>query len=206
MSSLAPGSAKQHLGTVQPRPIGQMVMYIGILGLLGVIGTIIGQSFIGISIGIWGAYKVPLVWSAIGAILGWIGTIVAIVGGGMIIAAMSQGMVGRQVTNDEAVTLAGLAATPILLAGIFNIIPMIGGIVGLIALLYSAMLFYMGAGARFGADKAIVTTIIYIVAVFVIMAIFGMISGAIMASMMLGSLGGLGSMGAANYGSGMLGY
>ncbi len=183
MSASNPGTAKQFLGSVQPRPIGQMVIYVGILGLLGVIGTVIGLSVIGVTYG-YGpfsvAVKVPLQWALVQAIIGWIGTIIAVVGAGMVIAALSQGMVGRQVSNEEAVTLAGLAASPVLIAGILNIIPGLGWIFVLLAALYSAYLIYLGSGARFGADKAVVVTILFIVAYLVIGFLFALIAGAVM--------------------------
>jgi hypothetical protein len=104
----------------------------------------------------------------------------------MVVAALSQGMIGRQVTNEESTTMAALAATPALLAGILNIIPGIGWIFVILAFFYSAFLYYLGGTARFGQDKAIVVTIIYIVFLIVISAVFGLISSAIYNPMALG--------------------
>ena len=188
MKCIAPVSAKQFLGSVQPKPIMSMVMYIAILGILGLVGTIVGMAVIGTSVGFGITIKMPIMWAVISGVIGWIGTIVAIVGGGMAIAMLSQGMVGRQITNEEAVTLAGYAATPVLLAGILNIIPIIGGILVFVAWLYAAYLFFLGAGVRFGADKALVTTILYIVAAIVITLIFGLIAGALTAAAIMSSV------------------
>ncbi len=193
MNASVPGTAKQFLGSVQPKPVGQMVMYVGLLGLLGVIGTVIGLSVVGVCWA-WVCFKWPITSALISGIVGWIGMIIAIVGAGMVVSALSQGMVGRQVPNEEAVTLAGFAATPALLAGILNIIPGVGGILVLVAALYSAYLFFLGSGVRFGQDKAIVVTIIYIVFLIVISLIFGLIASSIYSPVVWGGPGWRGVM------------
>ncbi len=190
MQASMPGTAKQFLGTVQQRPLMQSVMYVGMLGLLGVIGTIIGLSVFGMCY--WMVcFKWPITWSLVSAIIGWIGSIVSIIGAGMVVAAMGQGMVGRLVSNEEATTMASLAATPALLAGILNIIPGIGWIFMILASLYSAVLFYLGSTVRFGQDKAIVVTIIYIVFLIVISWVFSWIAMAVYSPGLIGGYGGL---------------
>lgn len=191
-----PGTAKQFLGSVQPRALGQNIMYVGLLGLLGVIGTVIGLSVIGACF--WMVcFKWPIQWALVSAIIGWIGTIVGVIGAGMVVSALSQGMVGRLVPNNEAVTMASLAATPALLAGILNIIPGIGWIFVLLAFLYSAALFYMGSTVRFGQDKAIVVTIIYVVFFIVIAFVFNWIANVAWSP---GLMGGGALYGGGNYG------
>jgi len=198
-----PGTAKQFLGTVQPRPLMQSIMYVAILGVLGIIGTVIGLSVIGVCF--WTVcFKWPITWSLVSGIIGWLGTIVSVVGAGMIVSALSQGMVGRLVSNEESVTMAALAATPVLLAGILNIIPGIGGIIIFLAWIYAAVLYYLGSTVRFGQDKAIVVTIIYIIMGIVISMVFGLISAAVYSPGLFAggasSLGGYGTYGGGYYG------
>ena len=184
MQASKPDSAKSFIGGAQPRPLMENAMYVGILALLGLIGTVIGLGVIGICVG-WGfCFKWPITWAVMSGVIGWIGTIIAVIGAGMVISMMSQSLVGKMVSSEETVTMASLAATPALIAGILNIIPGIGSIIVFLAFLYSAVLFYMGSTVKFGQDKAIIVTIVYIAALIVITLIFGFIAGAVYAPAM----------------------
>jgi hypothetical protein len=185
MSASMPGSAKQFLGSVQPKPVGQMIMYVAIIALLPLMGYLIG-GLIG-----WGG----ITWGAIFGIIMYIGTIVGVIGTGFAVAILSNGLVGRQVSNEEAVTLVGYAATPAIVIGFLTgilsgmwALGIVGSIIGFLAWLYMAYILYLGAGARFGADKAIVVTIVALVAWIIISFIFSAIAGAIVWSMLWASI------------------
>ncbi len=179
MNASMPGTAKQFLGSVQAKPIGQMVMYVAMISLLPLIGYILGWM-----IG-WGS-AAGIQWGIIYSVVMFIGTIVAVIGSGLVLGIMSHGLLGRQVSNNEAVTLVGYAATPGiaigLLAGLLAFIWGLGFLGMLLAFLgwiYSAYLLYIGAGVRYGADKAVAATIVVVIAEIVISFIFSAIAGAI---------------------------
>lgn len=189
ISASTPGTAKQFLGSVQPKPLVSMIIYIGLLSLFGLIGTVIGLTMF---VGPLGGFF-PMEWVIISAVFTVISTIAAFVGGSMIFSAMSQSIIGRQVSTEEVLTVAGLAATPGLVAGIFNIIPGIGLIVMLLAGLYSLYLLFLGFSARY-ADKAIVALIVFIVLAGVAGYIVSIILGIILLAVYnpFAGLGGLG--------------
>ena len=183
MQASMPGSAKQFLGSVQPKPIGQMIMYLGILALLPLIGYIIG-GLIGFGV------MYGLIWGIVSVI----GLVVAVVGSGFALSIVSESVLGRKVSSEEAITLVGYAATPVFavmfLSGIFQSmwgLAILGSLLSLLAWIYMAYLLYVGAGARYGNDKALVATIVVIIAGIVVSAIFGAIAGAVTWSMMWGA-------------------
>jgi len=199
-----PATAKQFLGSAQPRPLGEMIMYVAILALLPLIGSIIG-FMIG-----WGSY-IGVGYAILYAIIVYIGTIAAIIGAGFVVSMFSQGMLGKQVATEEAVTLVGLAATPVMLIGFLTGIvswiwglSALGVVLGLLAWLYTAYLLYQASAVRYGADKAIMVPIIALIAGFVIMWIFSWIAASVVTGAILGPVyAGLGAYGSP-YGYGAL--
>jgi hypothetical protein len=190
MSASMPGSAKQFLGTVQPKPIGQMIVYLGILAVLPIIGYLIA----GLAIGFVG-------WGLTYGIISAIGTVIGIVIAGFILAAISNGVVGRQVSNEEAVTVIGYASTPIFLVGFLaGLMSMswqlmgIAGLLGLLALIYVVYLLYLAGGARYGPDKAIVFAIVAVAVLFIVYLVMGAIATSIAMS-----VGGMGMYGGVGY-------
>lgn len=202
MSASMPGTAKQFLGSVQPRPVGQMIVYVAILGLLPLIGSIIGW-LIG-----WGSFA-GVGYGILYAIVVYIGMVAAIIGAGFVVSMLSQGMLGKQVSADEAVTVVGLAATPVLIMGfLVGIVSWILGlsalglVLGLLAWIYTAYLLYQASAVRYGVDKAVIVPIIVIVAGFVIMWIFSWIASSIVTGAIVGAVyaaaGGWGAYGNPN--------
>ncbi len=183
MSASMPGSAKQFFAGVQTKPIGSMAIYVAILSLFGFVGTVVGLSVIGISMGILGSFKLSFEYSILLGALSLVTTVIALIGASMIFAAMSQNFVGRQVSAAEMATIAGYAMTPALVLGILAIIPALGSIGMLIGGIYSLYLLYLGCGAKFGADKAIISVVGYVVAAIVIGVVLGVITNVIIMSM-----------------------
>lgn len=185
MSASMPGTAKQFLSTVQPKPIGQMVMYVAIISVLPLIGYILGGA-----ISFWG-----IQWGIVWGIIMYIGTVVSVIGAGMVVGLLSSGILGRQVSNEEAVTLVGYAATPAIaigfLAGLLTLggwgLGILGSIIGFLGWLYMGYLVYLGGGARYGNDKALIAAIVALIAGSVILMIFGAIAGSILWGAIWGS-------------------
>lgn len=187
MSASMPGTAKQFLGSVQPKPIGAMIMYVAIISLLPLIGGIIGWMMgIGAFLGI--GYAVLF------GFLMYLGSIISVVGAGFVLGILSNGILGKQISNEEAVTLVGYAATPVMVVGfLVGIVSFVGGInvlswvLSILAVLYMGYLIYLGAGVRYGQDKAVAATIVVLVALFIIQLIFNMIAGSILWGAVWGS-------------------
>ena len=183
MKASMPGTAKQFLGSVQPKPMGQMIMYVAIIALLPLIGYVLG-GLIG-----WGG----LTWGVIMGVIMYIGTIITVIVTGMIVSMLSAGMLGRQISKEEAITVIGYAATPAIAIGLiaglmsgmlFGGLAILGSIISFLGWLYMAYLLYLGGGARYGAEKALPFVGVSVIAWIVISMIFGAIAGAIVWSMM----------------------
>jgi hypothetical protein len=184
MSASMPGTAKQFLGSVQPKPVGQMIMYMGILGILPLVGFLLGGLIAG------GA-----VWGLVMGIIMAIGLIGSAIGSGFVLSAISQGTLGRQITPDEGITLCGYAMTPVFVAAFLGGLTLMGGIwtFGLsmllvsLGLLYMAFLIYQGAGVRYGADKAVVSALLVLIVSGIVASIFWWIGVSVATGMAIGA-------------------
>ncbi len=195
-----PGTARQFLSSVRPKPVGQMVMYVAMIALLPLIGSILGWM-----IG-WGS-AAGVQWGLIYGIVVYIGTVAAVIGAGFVVAMLSNGLMGRQVSNEEAVTLIGYAATPAIVIGFLSGLlawmwglGILGGIIGFLGWLYSAYLIYVGSGARYGNDKAVAVTVVALVAWIIISMIFSWIAWTIVWNSIWASAWGGGLYGASGPG------
>ena len=157
--------------------------YIAILAVIPAIAYIIGMGMVGISIGLFGNYKIPIGTAVIGGILTYILTIVGFYVTSIVINTLAPNFSSKQDEN-KAMKLAAYAYTPMLLGGIFNIIPMLGSI-GLLFMLYGLYILYLGIPLLMETpqDKALNYTIVIIVATIVISFVIGSITSAIIYSM-----------------------
>jgi hypothetical protein len=186
MKASMPGTAKQFLGSVQPKPMGQMIMYVAIIALLPLIGYILG-GLIG-----WGG----ITWGVIMGVIMYIGTIITVVVTGILVSMLSAGMLGRQVSKEEAMTVIGYAATPAiaigllagLMSGFWGGLALLGSVISFVGWIYMAYLLYLGGGARYGMDKALPFVAVSVIAWIIISFIFSAIAGAIVWSMLWSSL------------------
>lgn len=157
--------------------------YIAILAVIPAIAYIIGMGMVGISIGLFGNYKIPIGTAVIGGILTYILTIVGFYVTSIVINTLAPNFSSKQDEN-KAMKLAAYAYTPMLLGGIFNIIPMLG-VIGLLFMLYGLYILYLGIPLLMETpqDKALNYTIVIIVATIVISFVIGSITSTIMYSM-----------------------
>lgn len=157
--------------------------YIAILAVIPAIAYIIGMGMVGISIGLFGNYKIPIGTAVIGGILTYIFTIVGFYVTSIVINTLAPNFSSKQDEN-KAMKLAAYAYTPMLLGGIFNIIPMLG-IIGLLFMLYGLYILYLGIPLLMETpqDKALNYTIVIIVATIVISFVIGSITSTIIYSM-----------------------
>ncbi len=156
--------------------------YIAILAIIPAIAYIIGYGLIGINVG-FGSYKLPIQTAVIGGVLTYILSIVGFYVTSMVINALAPNFASKQ-NENQAMKLAAYAYTPVLLGGVFNIIPMLG-IIGSLFSLYGLYILYLGVPLLMETPKeqAVTYTIVIIVAMFVIYAVIGGITSAIILSM-----------------------
>ncbi len=156
--------------------------YIAILAVVPAIAIIIGYGVIGISIG-FGSFKYPIEWALVYGILTYILSIVGVYILSIVINALAPNFASKQ-NPLQAMKLATYSYTPVLLGGIFNIIPMLGIIVLLFAI-YGLYILYLGIPVLMETpkDQEMTYTIVVIVAMIVIYFIMGAIASGIVTSM-----------------------
>ena len=93
----------------------------------------------------------------------------------------------------QSFKLVAYASTASWIAGIFRLLPYLGGIVALLALIYTLYTFYLGAPVlkKCTQEKAVGFTIVVIVCGIVLGALIGFV---LMPMLVVGGMGGLGMM------------
>jgi len=157
--------------------------YIAILAVIPAIAYIIGMGVVGINRGMFGSFKYPIESAVVGGILTYILTIVGVYVLGIVINGLAPNFASKQ-SEIQALKLAAYAYTPVILGGIFTIIPVLG-IIALLFALYGLYILYLGVPVLMETpkDKALTYTIVVIVALIVIYFVIGAIIGGIMWSM-----------------------
>lgn len=157
--------------------------YIAILALIPAVAYIIGMGLIGINMGMLGSYKLPIATAVVGGVFTYILSIVGFYVTSLVINALAPNFASKQ-NEIQAMKLAAYSYTPVLLGGIFNIIPMLG-VIGLLFALYGLYILYLGIPVLMEtpADKALTYTIVIVVAMMVIYFVIGSITAAITFSM-----------------------
>jgi hypothetical protein len=152
--------------------------YAMILAAIPAIAGFIGYSVIGISFG-FGTFRVPIGTSLVWAILQYILSL----GGVFLIAFIMDALAptfGSTKNLIAAVKIVVFSYTATWVAGILNIIPSLGILVGL-ASLYSLFLMYMGMQKikEVPKDKMVGYFVVTIIAAVVVYFVIGMIVGAV---------------------------
>lgn len=157
--------------------------YIAILAVIPAIAYIIGMGIVGINMGMFGSFKYPIESAVVGGILTYILTIVGVYVLSIVINALAPNFTSKQ-SEIQALKLAAYAYTPVILGGIFNIIPVLG-IIALLFALYGLYILYLGIPVLMETpnDKALTYTIVVIVALIVIYFVIGAITSQVMWSM-----------------------
>lgn len=165
--------------------------YAAILAAIGPVAGLIGGQLFPLF-----GLRTPIVSAIIIAAFSYVMALVGAYVLGLIIEALAPSF-GAVKDRTKAMQLAVYSSTASWLAGIFTIIPALAilAIVGL----YSLFLLFRGLPilTKVPEDKALVYTIVIIVAAFVVFAVIGLIVGAITSSLLVtaGAVGGLGGYG-----------
>jgi hypothetical protein len=158
--------------------VDMFTKYAMILAAIPAIAGFIGYSVIGISFG-FGTFRVPIGTSLVWAILQYILSL----GGVFLIAFIMDALAptfGCSKNLVAAVKIVVFSYTATWVAGIFNIIPSLGILVGL-ASLYSLFLMYMGMQKikDVPKDKMVGYFVVTIIAAIVVYFVIGIIVGAV---------------------------
>ena len=158
--------------------VDMFTKYAMILAAIPAIAGFIGYSVIGISFG-FGTFRVPIGTSLVWAILQYILSL----GGVFLIAFIMDALAptfGCTKNLVAAVKIVVFSYTATWVAGILNIIPSLGILVGL-ASLYSLFLMYMGMQKikDVPKDKMVGYFVVTIIAAIVVYFVIGMIVGAV---------------------------
>ena len=165
------------------------VPYLLILAAIPAICTFIGMSIIGIG-GFGFSMRIPFVSGLAMMVTTYILSLVMTYGMGWLISALAPTF-GGQSNMIQGLKIAVFGATPMMLAGVFNILPALS-IVGLLAALYSLYVMYLGLPIlmKNPKDKTITYMVVVVIASIIAGVVLGMISRAFTPSM-----GGMGRYG-----------
>lgn len=152
--------------------------YALILALIPVIAGFIGQSLVGISLGPFGSFKVPIVNGLIYAVLYYALTLAGIYLVAFIVDALAPSF-GAQKDMVSSLKVVVYSYTAAWVAGIFQILPMLA-ILSILGL-YSLYLLYLGLNIVKGSpsDKVVGYTVVVVIITIVVYFIIGAIVGAI---------------------------
>lgn len=170
--------------------------YVMILALIPVLATFIGQSLIGVSLGPFGSYKIPVSNGLIYAVVYYILSIVGVYLVAFIIDALAPSF-GSTKNMDASLKVAVYSYTAAWLAGIFGIIPILG-ILGILGL-YSLYLMYLGL--KIVKDTPQDKLVGYLVVVIIIAIVIYFVIGMIVAAIALPSFGDFDSLKGLDFGN-----
>ncbi len=163
--------------------------YAMILALIPVVATFIGQSLIGISLGPFGSYKVPVTSGLVYAVVYYILSLAGVYVIAFIIDALAPSF-GSTKNMDASLKVSVYSYTAVWIAGIFGIIPILG-ILGILGL-YSLYLMYLGL--KIVKDTPQDKLIGYLIVVIIVAIIVYFVIGLVVAAIALPSFGSLESL------------
>jgi hypothetical protein len=110
------------------------------------------------------------------AIVSYIIALAVVFAAALIVDALAPSFGGEK-NFVQSLKLVAYSCTAAWIAGIFNLLPFIGGILGLLAGLYTIYTFYLGAPVlrKCAADKAVVFTIVVVIGGIVVGSVLGWI-------------------------------
>lgn len=159
-------------------PANLLLSYVAILALIPAIAGIIGQSVVGITL-LGTSFHMPIIWSIIGAVVQYILAFVGVYIVAFVADALAPSF-GGQKNSIQAMKGVVFSYTPMWIAGIFAIIPILGWLA--ILGLYGFYLLYLGLPKLMNVpqERALGYVVVVIVVAIIVYFIFGGIVGAIM--------------------------
>src|SRR6185503_5349993 len=178
----------------EPTPPATLITeYVVPLAAIGAVAGFIGGSIVGTSMGMFGSYRIPLVTGLTLAVFTFVMAIVTCFVISLIINALAPTF-GGQKDSNQALKVAVYSFTPAWVAGVLQILPLLGGLIGIISGLY---LLYLGLPRlmKCPQDKAVGYTVVVVICAIVVMVVVGSVGGLITAgtAMSTGMFGALSS-------------
>ena len=152
--------------------------YVVPLAAIGPVCRAIGSSLVGV--GMFGvSYHAPWLWSILGAVVGYVLSLVMVYAMAFIVDALAPNF-GGQKDRLRAFKLVAYSGTASYVAGVFGLLPALGILI-LAAALYGIYIFYLGLPKlmRNPADKSIVYIVVIAVCGIVMSMIIGAIGGGV---------------------------
>jgi hypothetical protein len=153
--------------------------YIALLAAIPVLATMIGGVVIGYTIPFVGTVRTPIVQAIVMAVFTYLFALIGVYIAAFVVDKLAPTFDSKP-DFTQALKLVAYAYTPVWIAGVLNIIPMLGILV-LFAGLYSIYLFYLGLPVMMKTPEAKV--IVYMIVAAVVMIIVGFVMGMIAAAL-----------------------
>lgn len=172
----------------EPTPTAKLITgYVLPLAALAAIATFIGSVVVGTSLGPLGTFRTPIVWGIVALVLQLVMAVVSVFVIGFIIDALAPTFQATK-NSAQALKVAVYACTPMWVAGVLNIIPMLG-LLAILGGLYAIYLMYLGLPAlmKNPPDKSAGYTAVVVIASIVVMVILGVVTSLITAPAYLGA-------------------
>ncbi len=150
--------------------------YIMPLAAIPVVASFIGSSILGL--GLFG--RTPIVMGFIAMIVAYALSLVAVYIAGIVVSRLAPTF--QSTPNDtQALKLVAYAETPVWIAGALRIVPLLGGLAGLVGGLYAIYLFYLGLPVMMKTpqDKVIPYMVVAALVIIVLMFVVGAITAAV---------------------------
>ncbi len=163
---------------------GLIVGYVLPLAAVAAVAAFIGQVFVGVSTGFFGTMRVGGVAGLVGLVFSLVMAVAMVFLLGFIADALAPSF-GGQKNMNQAVKVAAYSFTPVWVAGILNIVPLLGILV-LLAGLYAIYLMYLGLPKLMKApqEKAAGYTAVVVLASIVVWVVVATVSTLVMAPFM----------------------
>jgi hypothetical protein len=161
--------------------------YAALLAAIGPIAAFIGGSIVGRTIPFVGSYRVPLFSGLVIAVFAFGLAIVGVFVLSLITNALAPTFAGEQ-NSTQALKVAVYSYTPAWIAGVLQIVPLLG-ILAIFAALYGLYLLYLGLPRlmKCPADKAVPYTAVVVVCAIVMWIVIGAITATVAGAGMLGA-------------------
>ena len=155
--------------------------YLLILALIPAVAGFIGFSLVGFG-GFGATMRIPIASGLVSAVVGYVLSLVMVFVLALIVDALAPSCGGAK-DFVASLKLTAYAYTVAWLAGIFNLLGILGGVFTLIATIYAIYTFFLGAPVlnKSSADKAVPFTIVVVLCGIVL----GVLAGYVFSGMMM---------------------
>jgi hypothetical protein len=157
------------------------------LAAIGPICGFIGGTLVGVTVPFSGTVRVPIIGGLVGAVFTFCMAIVALFVVSAIINALAPTFGGEK-NSTQAFKVAVYSYTPAFLAGVLQLVPLLG-VLGVFAALYGLYLLYLGLPRlmKCPQDKAVPYTAVVVVCAIIVTIVIGAVTSVVVGGMMLGT-------------------